>query len=36
MYKSWHDYQKILTKVLIPLAAEQLALRSAPSLRTVG
>ena len=36
IFKGWHDYQKILTKVLTPLAAEQPTLRSVPNLRTVG
>ncbi|MCL5999039.1 MAG: DinB family protein [Chloroflexi bacterium] len=34
--QGWHDYQVLLVKALAPLAAEQLALRAAPSLRSIG
>ena len=36
IYKNWGDYQALLVKAVSPLSAEQLALRSAPHLRTAG
>ena len=36
LYKGWDVYQKQLVKVITPLAAEQLALRAAPQLRSIG
>jgi uncharacterized damage-inducible protein DinB len=35
-YTSWKDYQDRLKQALAPLTAEQLALRAAPNLRSVG
>ena len=35
-YESWKAYQDQLKKALAPLTAEQLTLRAAPSLRSVG
>jgi uncharacterized damage-inducible protein DinB len=36
LYKGWDVYQQQLVKAITPLAAEQLALRAAPQLRSVG
>jgi len=36
MYENWGKYQALLVKAVAPLAAEQLALSSAPHLRSVG
>lgn len=36
IYKGWETYQSYLTKAVAPLTAEQLTLRAAPNLRTVG
>lgn len=35
-YKGWDSYQQHLAHALAPLSAEQLALRAAPHLRSVG
>ena len=35
-YQGWHDYQKLLIKALAPLSSEQLTLRAAPGLRSIG
>jgi uncharacterized damage-inducible protein DinB len=35
-YQSWKDYQDNLTQAIAPLTPEQLALRAAPGLRSVG
>src|SRR2546427_7116393 len=35
-YKGWEDYQDLLAKAIAPLSAEQLALRAAPNLRSIG
>lgn len=35
-YQGWHDYQKLLTKVIAPLPSELLTLRAAPNLRSIG
>src|SRR5687768_10888659 len=35
-YKGWDTYQALLTKALAPLSSEELALRVAPHLRSVG
>jgi uncharacterized damage-inducible protein DinB len=35
IYDGWHNYQTLLTKVLLPLTDEQLALRASPQLRTI-
>ena len=35
-YKGWSDYQDLLTKALAPLSSEQLTLRAAPNLRSIG
>src|SRR5438045_3002861 len=35
-YQGWDRYQKLLTEVVGPLTAEQLALRAAPNLRSIG
>lgn len=34
--ENWKVYQDLLTKVLAPLTPEQLALRAAPHLRSIG
>ena len=36
LYPGWDHYQHLLTRMISPLSPDQLALRSAPSLRTVG
>ena len=36
LYKGWDIYQEQLVKAVSPLAAEQLALRAAPKLRSIG
>jgi len=36
LYKGWDVYQERLVKAITPLAAEQLALRAAPKLRSIG
>lgn len=35
-YRSWQEYQDALKQAIAPLTSEQLALRAAPSLRSVG
>ena len=35
-YRSWKDYQNTLKQAIAPLTPEQLALRAAPGLRSVG
>ena len=35
-FTGWHDYQSLLILALQPLSAEQLALCSAPGLRSIG
>ncbi len=35
-YKGWDGYQGLLTKAIAPLSAEQLTLRTAPHLRSIG
>ena len=35
-YKGWEDYQEHLIKAIAPLTLEQLALRAAPNLRSIG
>ena len=35
-YKGWDAYQSLLIKALAPLSSEELALRAAPHLRSVG
>jgi uncharacterized damage-inducible protein DinB len=36
IYTGWHTYQTRLTTALTPLSSEQLALRAAPYLRSIG
>src|SRR3990170_6559761 len=36
IYEGWHNYQAVLIKTLRPLDPDQLALRSAPNLRSIG
>ena len=36
LYKGWDEYQEQLVKAISPLTAEQLVLRAAPHLRSVG
>jgi uncharacterized damage-inducible protein DinB len=36
VYRGWQDYQALLIHAVTPLTPEQLALRPAPSLRSVG
>ena len=36
IYKGWHAYQQVITKVIAPLDPDQLALCAAPNLRSVG
>jgi uncharacterized damage-inducible protein DinB len=35
-YKGWDNYQDLMTKAIAPLSAEQLTLRAAPHLRSIG
>ncbi|HEX7734451.1 MAG TPA: DinB family protein [Ktedonobacteraceae bacterium] len=35
-YRGWEEYQKLLIAAIAPLSPEQLALRPAPHLRTIG
>lgn len=35
-YRWWHHYQTLLSKALAPLSAEQLAMRPAPRMRSLG
>ena len=35
-YQGWETYQALLIKAIAPLSAEQLALRAAPHLRSIG
>jgi uncharacterized damage-inducible protein DinB len=35
-YKGWEDYQDHLVKAIAPLTTDQLALRAAPNLRSIG
>ena len=34
-YKGWDNYQELLSKAIEPLSPDQLALRAAPSLRSI-
>src|SRR5690349_21598149 len=36
VYKGWDTYQGLLLKVVEPLSRDQLALRAAPQLRSIG
>jgi hypothetical protein len=36
IYNGWHAYQVVLIKALEPLGLEQVELRAAPKLRSVG
>src|SRR2546428_13466933 len=36
LYKGWDAYQQLLTKAIAQLSPEQLALRAAPHLRSIG
>jgi uncharacterized damage-inducible protein DinB len=36
VYQGWQDYSRQLTQAMAPLSAEQLALRAAPHLRSIG
>ena len=36
IYAGWQNYQSLLTKALTPLSPDQLALRAAPALRSIG
>jgi uncharacterized damage-inducible protein DinB len=36
LYKGWDNYQQLLLNVITPLSDEQLALRVAPHLRSIG
>lgn len=36
IYAGWHTYQKLLITALQPLSSDQLALRAAPHLRSIG
>jgi uncharacterized damage-inducible protein DinB len=36
LFRGWHDYQGLLITALTPLSDEQLALRAAPHLRSMG
>lgn len=36
LYKGWETYQELLVKAIAPLSLEQLSLRIAPQLRSVG
>ena len=36
LYKGWDVYQQQLVKAIAPLSTEQLALRAAPQLRSIG
>ncbi len=36
LYKGWESYQKLLIKAIEPLSLEQLSLRIAPQLRSIG
>jgi uncharacterized damage-inducible protein DinB len=36
LYTGWHHYQSLLTTALGPLSADQLTLRAAPNLRSIG
>ena len=36
LYKGWDVYQQHLTRAIAPLSPEQLALRAAPDLRSIG
>ena len=35
-FRGWYDYQRLLITALVPLSEEQLALRPAPHLRSIG
>ncbi len=35
-YKGWDNYQDLMSKAIAPLSAEQLTLRAAPHLRSIG
>jgi uncharacterized damage-inducible protein DinB len=36
VYAGWHNYQTLLITALTPLSPDQLALRAAPALRSIG
>src|SRR5690242_15668471 len=36
LYQGWETYQELLIKALEPLSADQLSLRTAPHLRSIG
>src|SRR5712691_1345534 len=36
LFSGWINYQALLIKALAPLSADQLALRAAPNLRSIG
>lgn len=36
LYEGWHAFQAAVCRALLPLTAEQLSLRAAPELRSVG
>jgi uncharacterized damage-inducible protein DinB len=36
LYKGWDTYQELLIKAIEPLSLEQLSLRAAPQLRSIG
>jgi uncharacterized damage-inducible protein DinB len=36
LFQGWHDYQSLLIRAIKPLTAEQLDLRYAPGLRSIG
>jgi uncharacterized damage-inducible protein DinB len=36
LYTGWHDYQALIIKAIEPLTPEQLALKAAPRLRSIG
>ena len=36
IYAGWQNYQALLTRALTPLSPDQLALRAAPALRSIG
>lgn len=35
-YEGWHEYQNVMTKAIVPLDSDQLALRASLNLRSVG
>jgi uncharacterized damage-inducible protein DinB len=36
LYKGWDTYQELLIKAIEPLSLDQLSLRTAPQLRSIG